>query len=402
MANAVGVDSGRGAGTLNTGLDNASLDEATRLAGYDHRGARASIAITEDNVRDFCNYIGDTNPLYTEPARGVAGRFGRPLAPPTMVGTAIIAPGLRGVQWIYGGASWRFPGLFGPGDVISQTGRLIGAEMKSGRSAARMIIQQGRTTCTNQHGDVVVEADLYCTRVPRRRAEGGLNYAARDVRWTPDDLEEMRVRFSKQASMRRGSQLRYFEDVAVGDVIQALSFGPLRLSDIALTRGSIVFGIIGGKESNGGFGYMLNHYRRHPSDSYENPETGVVEHPHRGHWETFMAREVGMPGIYDVGYQRLGWLARAVTDWMGDDGRLRALEGWLRRPNIVGDVTTISGRVVSKRRVGGQALVDCTFSGINQSDEETLRGSATVELVSRSVESTETVDQSSTDGEASA
>ena len=115
-----------------------------------------------------------------------------------------------------------------------------------------------------------------------------------------------------------------------------------------------------------------------------------------------MAREVGMPGIYDVGYQRLGWLARAVTDWMGDDGRLRALEGWLRRPNIVGDVTTISGRVVSKRRVGGQALVDCTFSGINQSDEETLRGSATVELVSRSVESTETVDQSSTDGEASA
>jgi acyl dehydratase len=386
MSEAVGIDAGRGAGTLNTGLDEASLEEAIRLAGYDHRGARVSITITADNVRDFCNYIGNPNPLYTEPARGVAGRFGRPLAPPTMVGTAIIAPGLRGVQWIYGGASWRFPGLFGPGDVISQTGRLIGAEMKSGRSAAQMIVQQGRTTCTNQHGEVVVEADLYCTRIPRRRAKGGLNYAQRDVRWTTDDLEELRERLAKQASMRRGAELRYFEDVAVGDEIQPLSFGPLRLSDIALTRGSIVFGIIGGKESDGGFGYMLNHYRRHPSDSYVNPETGVAEHPHRGHWETFMAREVGMPGIYDVGYQRLGWLSRAVTDWMGDDGRLRALEGWLRRPNIVGDVTTIAGRVVAKRRVGGQALVDCSFSGLNQADEETLTGSATVELVSRAVD----------------
>lgn len=385
MASTAGAASARSTGTLNTGLDDASLEEATRLAGYDHRGARVTIAVTEDNVRDYCNYIGNPNPLYTEASRGVASRFGRSLAPPTMVGTAIIAPGLRGVQWIYGGASWRFPGLFGPGDVISQTGRLVSAEMKSGRNASQMIIQRGHTLCTNQRGEVVVEADLYCTRIPRRRAKGGLNYTQRDVRWTLDELDELRARVAAQAGRRRGAELRYFEDVEVGDEIEPIMFGPLRLSDIALTRGSIVYGIVGGKEADGGFGYMLNHYRRHPGDSYENPETGVTEHPHRGHWETFMAREVGMPGIYDVGYQRLGWLSRAVTDWMGDDGRLRALEGWLRRPNIVGDVTTISGRVVAKHRQEGRALVDCSFSAVNQSAEETLRGSAVVELVTRDV-----------------
>lgn len=382
----------RSDGTLTTGLDHGSLAEATRLAGYDHRGARVTIPITEDNVRDYCNYIGDTNPLYTEPARAVAGRFGRPLAPPTMVGTAIIAPGLRGVQWIYGGASWRFPGLFGPGDVISQTGRLVGAEMKRGRNASQMIIQQGHTVCTNVRGDVVVEADLYCTRIPRRRAKGGLNYSKRDVRWTPDQLDELRNRLLAQRDNRRGEKIRYFEDVEVGEEIAPTMFGPLRLSDIALTRGPIVYGIIGGKEADGGFGYMLEHYRRHPSDSFENPETGVVEHPHRGHWERFMAREVGMPGIYDVGYQRLGWLCRSATDWMGEDGRLLALEGWLRRPNIVGDVTTISGKVVSKREEeapGGRARtgsVECTFVARNQDGEETLTGSATIELVARGSE----------------
>ena len=160
--------------------------------------------------------------------------------------------------------------------------------------------------------------------------------------------------------------------------------GPLRLSDIALTRGAIVYGIVGGKE-NGGFGYMLDHYRRHPADTYINPETGATEHPHRGHWEQYMAEEVGMPGIYDVGYQRLGWLCRFVTDWAGDDARLRMLEGTLRKPTIVGDVTVIAGRVVEKKVTGGCAVVVCSLVATNQQGEETVTGKAEIELLSRMV-----------------
>lgn len=362
-----------------------SMRDASRLVGFDHRGARVTIPITEDNVRDYCNYIGTSNPLYLEPAEGIASRWGRPLAPPTMVGTAIIAPGLRGVQWIYGGAHWKFPKLFGSGDTISQTGKLVDAVVKNGRNASQMIIQHGHTVCTNQHGEIVVEADLYCTRIPRRRASGGLKYEKRDVRWTTDQLEELGQRVAAQRDRRRGREVLYWDDVKVGDTIPEVIFGPLRLTDIALTRGSIVYGIVGGRESDGGFGYMLNHYRRHPGDSFENPETGVTEHPHRGHWEKFMAREVGMPGIYDVGYQRLGWLCRVATDWMGNDGRLLELEGRLRRPNIVGDITAVSGRVASKSVVDGSAVVVCELTGANQTGEETVVGSATIELVSRAV-----------------
>jgi acyl dehydratase len=366
-------------------IGEASLAEARRLIGYDYRGARTTLEVTADNTRDYASYIGSGNPLYLDPEYARASRWGRPLAPPTMVGTAIIAPGLKGVQWIYGGARWRFPRLFGPGDRLAQSGQLVDAELKSGRAAARMIMQKGLTRCVNAEGAVVVETEVYTMRVPRRRASSaGLNYARRETAWTAGELDDIAERLLRQRERRRGPDTRYWEDTDIGAPVEETLCGPLRLSDIALTRGTIVYGIIGGgRDDNGGYSYMLDHYRRHPAHSYENPETGVTEHPHRGHWEQYMADEVGMPGIYDIGYQRLGWLCRVVTDWMGDDARLRSIEGWLRRPNVVGDVTYISGRVTGKRLDDGVATVTCSLEAKNQHGEETMRGAAEIELLSR-------------------
>ena len=373
-------------GSLRSGIDEHSLAEAARLVGYDHRGARTTIEITADNVRDYCNYIDSGNPLFRDPAYAKRSRWGRPLAPPTMVGTAIIAPGLRGVQWIYGGARWRFPGLFGAGDVLAQSGELVGAELKQGRNAANMIMQKGVTRCINTQGQTVVEAETFCMRIPRRQSKGGgLAYAKREVSWTRDELDGFGERVVREREQRRGAAPLYWDDVSVGDPIPEMLCGPLRLSDIALTRGTIVYGIVGGKERDGGHGYMLDHYRRHPADSFVNPQTGVTEHPHRGHWEQYMAEEVGMPGIYDVGYQRLGWLCRVATDWVGDDGRLLMLEGTLKRPVIVGDLTLISGRVTEKTLRDGRAVIVCALSGKNQTGEETVAGKVEFELLARSL-----------------
>lgn len=384
MNNANDVQARRAQGTLRTEIDGEkSLAEAKKLVGYDHRGARTTIEITEDNVRDYCNYIDCSNPLFLEPARGKSSRWGRSLAPPTMVGTAIIAPGLKGVQWIYGGARWHFHNLFGPGDMIAQTGTLLGAELKTGRNASNMIMQKGLTRCVNQRGELVLETEVFCMRIPRGRGAGGLSYKKREVRWTQSQLDSFDEQILRQREKIRGPEILYWDDVTVGQEFPQVICGPLRLSDIALTRGSIVWGIVGGKEDSGGFGYMLDHYRRHPADTYINPETGVTEHPHRGHWEQYMAEEVGMPGIYDVGYQRLGWMCRAVTDWIGDDARLLVLDGMLRKPTIVGDVTTFLGQVVEKSVEGGRPIIVCRMIGTNQNGEETVTGRAKIELISR-------------------
>jgi acyl dehydratase len=374
----------RSQGTLRTAIEgDRSLDEAQRLVGYDHRGARTTIEVTADNTRDYCNYIDSINPLYTDPAYGKRSRWGRPLAPPSMVGTAIIAPGLRGVQWIYGGTRWRFPGLYGPGDMLSQTGTLVGADLKHGRNASNMIVQNGFTRCVNQHGQTVVETEVFCMRIPRKRSAGGLKYEKREVRWSRDELDGFGERIERERTALRGAVPRYWDDMVEGEPMDEILFGPLRLSDIALTRGTIITGMVGGKEKDGGFGYMLDHYRRHPADSYVNPDTGVTEHPHRGHWEQYMAEEVGMPGIYDIGYQRLGWLCRYITDWMGDDARLLMLEGALRKPVIVGDLTLISGTVAHKKIVDGRAIIYCKLVGKNQNGEETIVGKAEIELLAR-------------------
>jgi len=371
-------------GTLRTTLQgDASLAEAQKLVGYDYRGARATIEVTLDNVRDYCGFVDTTNPLYTNPEYAKRSRWGRPLAPASMVGTAIIAPGLRGVQWIYGGARWRMPGLFGPGDTISQSGTLTGAELKEGKHAQSMIIQKGLTRCMNQRGELVVEAELSCMRIPRGKKSGGLSYGKREVKWTDGELDGFAERLIRQRKAIRGREIMYWDDVAVGQPLPEILCGPLRLTDIALTRGTIAFGIVGGRERDGGYGYMLDHYRRHPADSFVNPETGVTEHPHRGHWEQYMAEEVGMPGIYDIGYQRLGWLWRVVTDWAGDDARLLMLDGRLRRPTIVGDLTLFSGEISRKFVRGGKGVIALKIVARNQLGEETLTGSAEIELLSR-------------------
>ena len=93
-----------------------------------------------------------------------------------------------------------------------------------------------------------------------------------------------------------------------------------------------------------------------------------------------MAREVGMPGVYDMGPQRVSWLCRFVTDWMGDDAFLVRLSASLRRPNIVGDVTRFRGRVKRKWIEDGRYLVECDAWAINQRGDITMPGSAVISL----------------------
>ena len=89
------------------GLDSGSLADARRLIGVDYRGARAEVEITTDGIRDFCNYMGSENSLFLDADYAENTRWGGIVAPPAMVGQAIIAPGLRGIQWIYAGIEWE-------------------------------------------------------------------------------------------------------------------------------------------------------------------------------------------------------------------------------------------------------------------------------------------------------
>jgi len=365
-------------------LWDGALEEARSLIGIELRrtGQTWNTEASPDAVRQFCWGIGDDNPLFCDPAYGAATRWQSGLAPGCFlysIDTTVVAPKLRGIQWLYGGTDWEWYRPIRHRDAFTVRATLLDAVEKRGGKAAAFIIQTGEVVYTNQHGERVCRALGHTARTPRARARDGLKYEPRAAhRYTPQELEE--IARALDAEEPRGAVPRWWEEVEMGDTVPPLLKGPLTITDMICWY------------SGGGHSYQAHRRahlqrRRHPADAYVNPETGAQDSAARGHTEDRMAREVGMPGGYDVGPQRISWLGQLMTHWIGDDGFLRALSVRVRRPNIFGDVSRCRATVVDKRIEDRVHLVDLELSVVNQLDETTATGTATVELPSHTASS---------------
>ncbi|HMS81141.1 MAG TPA: MaoC family dehydratase N-terminal domain-containing protein [Burkholderiaceae bacterium] len=357
-----------------------ALEEARSLIGVDLRRTHQTwyTEASPDAVRHFCWGIGDDNPLFCDPGYGAGTRWGTGLAPGCFlyaIDSTVVAPKLRGVQWLYGGTDWEWYRPIRHRDAFTTTARLLDAVEKRGGKAAAFIVQTGEVLYVNQRGERVARALGHTARTPRARAKDGLKYEARPThRYAPEELEAFARALDAEAP--RGAPPRHWEDVEVGATLPPLLKGPLTITDMICWY------------SGAGHSYQAHRRahlqrRRHPADAYVNPQTGAQDSAARGHTEAAMAREVGMPGGYDVGPQRISWMGQLVTDWMGDDGFLRRLGARVRRPNIFGDVSWCRGTVVDRRVEDGVHLVELELEVENQLGETTATGTATVELPSR-------------------
>lgn len=357
-----------------------ALEEARSLIGVELRRTHQSWNTTAsaDAVRHFCWGIGDDNPLFCDPDYGPNTRWGTGLAPGCFlyaIDTTVVAPKLRGIQWMYGGTDWEWYHPIRHGDRFSVRARLLDAVEKRGSKAKAFIIQTGEVLYTNQHGQLVCKALGHTARTPRARAKDGLKYEARPPhRYTAEELEH--IAQAIESEELRGRTPRHWEDVQVGLWIQPMLKGPLNITDMICWY------------SGGGHSYQAHRRahmqrKRHPADGFINPDTGAQDSAARGHTEEKMAHEVGMPGGYDVGPQRISWMGQLMTNWMGDHGFLRKLSASVRRPNIFGDVSWCKARIADKRVEEGAHLIDLELQVDNQLGETTATGKAVVELPSR-------------------
>ncbi|MFM1988075.1 MAG: hypothetical protein RJA99_1032 [Pseudomonadota bacterium] len=357
-----------------------ALEEARSLIGVELRRTNQTwyTEASPDAVRHFCWGIGDDNPLFCDPAYGAGTRWGGGLAPGCFlyaIDSTVVAPKLRGVQWMYGGTDWEWYAPIRHRDAFTVSARLLDAVEKRGGKAAAFIIQTGEVKYVNQRGELVARALGHTARTPRARAKDGLKYEPRAPhRYGAEELEHLA--HAMDAEELRGSTPRFWEDVRPDDAVQPMLKGPLTITDMICWY------------AGAGHSYQAHRRahlqrRKHPADAYVNPATGAQDSAARGHTEAAMAREVGMPGGYDVGPQRISWLGQLMTNWMGDDGRLRRLSVRVRRPNVFGDVSWCKGRVVDVRIEDGAHLVELELKVDNQLGETTATGSAVVELPSR-------------------
>ncbi len=365
--------------------DEAIEDARSRIGLWLRRDVHAPARYEPVSLHDIRRWawysVGDDNPLWSDAdyARGTV--WGVTIAPPTFLYTidsTIVAPGLRGVQWIFAGSRWTHERPVKVGDTITARARLIDVQVREGRSVPRFVNQVGEVLFENQRGERVARCETDIFRVPRKRSGQGIRRDERTPyarpRYTREAID--RVAAEYRAEARRGAEPRYWEEVEVGEALPAIAKGPLTLVDIV--------GFYAGRRTVYPVLKMAFADReRHPANVYVSPETGIPMHPAAGHYDAEIAREVGMPDAYDQGWMRLNWGAHLITNWAGDLGVVRRYAGRLPKPNLIGNLTRLEGRVTGKAKVEGEPLVDLEWWGTDQTGTRNCEGTATVRLPSR-------------------
>jgi acyl dehydratase len=338
---------------------------------------------TIDTLRNFCNGIGDLNPLYRDTERGRLSRYGSMLAHPMFpmafgwVGRS--RWGLPGVHGFYVGNDWDLFRHIRPGDRISAIERVVGVEEKESKFSRRLVMQYVEASYFNQRGELVARALGTCTRHERKAAkEAGKYKDITPYQYSDEELAKIEEASLKEEERIRGENVLYWEEVNEGDELPPIVRGPLSLMD---TMGFLV--ATGRGHTHG---VVLKAAIKHPGHFFRNPEaSGGIEYTGIGHHRESVAKEVGVPGTYDYGPQRSAWMASLITNWMGDAAFLKRVRTELRMFNTMGDSTWCKGRVIRKYLKDKHALVDIEISGENQREAQNTRGMATVILPSREV-----------------
>lgn len=364
-----------------------ALADLRGMIGVQLRPERYIREATIDTITNFCNGIGDLNPLHRSEEYARWTRYGQIVAPACFL-YARTWPGrtrfgLPGVHGFHAGNDFTWKRRIRIGDRIDAIDRVVGVEEKKSRFSGRLVITTVETTFWNQHGEEVATGFGWNTRHERTASRQGRGDSENvrkpsDTVHDPEQLNLIETFQATEDETQRGAIPRYWDDVSVGDTIGPFYRGPLSLTDIT----AFLIGCGRGKAH----GAALQEARRHPAHYFRNPDAGgAIEYTGSGHQQASVAEQVGAPGVYDFGPQRVSWLGTMMEHWMGDDGFLIRLRGELRGFNVIGDVTTLTGVVTQKYRDGDEALVDVTISGENQTGVETIPGLATVRLPSKAV-----------------
>lgn len=372
---------------INTEINDDEIEKAQAFLGQPLRIQQYNYEATRDTIRHYAYGVGDDNPLWCDPAYAEAGPHGTIVAPPTFYYTffsAGITPAFDGLQAFFGGGRFKVHRLVRRGEEVVATAKLVDMYERQGQTASKMVIQVGNVEYRTTAGELLCEYESRAIRTPRRKEAGGPAHKPREAyRYTDEEYADIERQVLAQE--RRGAQKRFWEDVVVGDELPARVKGPMNMA----TYMSYYAGNLNGA------GYVAcemqwrtrHNAKHHPELVPNNRGLGwLIEQtwPGVAHTDDATARQVGMPGAYDNGWNRLGWMSQVVTDWCGDDGHLDTIDVRVRKPNIMGDTTWCSGKVTAKREEGGQHLIDVELTGVNQLGDVNTTGTATVVLPSRS------------------
>ncbi len=339
---------------------------------------RQNEVASKDAIRQFCNGIGDENPLFREPEYAARTRWGHIIAPPMFL-YAVAAPqgmeGLPGVHAFHCGCAWEWFRTIHVNDELTCVDIPLDLVEKQGKMGGRQFLQIGKAIYYNQRGEVVGTQKRETMRIERGAAKERGKYAEiKKYRYTEEELR--RIDEAYEAEEIRGANPKFWEDVNVGGELTPVVKGPLGQTDM-------VEFWVGSGGGQGAHRIRRKYMKRHPMWGVKDPETGVLEPMADVHYESSKSDAIGVPVAYDLGVQRFSWAGHLMTNWMGGDGFLKKLSARCIRFNMFGDTQFIGGTITKKYQEGDEYLVDVEIKTVNQRGEETMPGKATVSLPSR-------------------
>lgn len=343
-----------------------------------------------DVMRAFARSYGDDNPLFVDEDYGLDTRWGAQIAPP-MINIAVTKdlmadpipreqrrPPFRGIHVFVSGSTTDWYRPVYDGDTVYSFEGFDNVEFKDSEFAGRSLLVTRIHVQFNQRAEIVQIQRVLTIHTERHESKKRKKYdTVERATYTADDIAAIDEIYA--AEQRRGAEPRYWEDVAVGDVLPTMAKGPLTVTDM------VVF-------HSGGYGFApytpctgrLWYQNRQRIGAFYIPnDQGIPDVAQRIHWDAEYARSIGIPASYDYGMMRDCWLTHYLTDWVGDDGWIDSMSSQMRKFNYLGDMHTFTGEVVGKRRDGAQYLVDIEFRGTSQRGEVTCPATATVSLPSR-------------------
>jgi acyl dehydratase len=386
-------------------ITDESVEMMRRRIGYPNPTVRSGIVTlpwntqcTADGIRHFCEGYGDANPLFVDPRHGPRTRWGSQIAPPGFEATMgydrspqpseelarETRGALRGVQLFHSGNESRFYRPIVPGDVLNRSQVVDQVDDKPRSSfAGRSVIVTNLLQWANQGGVVVSDQRKWFVHAERKPvgADDGAKKEPRPrdepASYTDDQLAEIEALYD--AEFLRGTDTLFLEDVEIGAPLPTMVKGPLTITDMINMH-------MGG----GWFGYgnpplrLAFENRKKMRGFYTKNEFGAWDVVQRVHWDTELARKVGVPATYDIGPMRWAWLIHYCTNWGGDDAWLFRVRGEFRKFNYMGDTTWITA-TVTDARVDDELgpLVDIEVVGTNQRGQQNINGNATLLVSSR-------------------
>ena len=334
--------------------------------------------VTRDAIRHWAWATGDRNPLYLDEAHAAASPICGISAPPCMLyGFNRMSIGYRGglpgVHSMFGGTHWRWKKPIPLGAQVSTEVTFKELTEFPSRFAGRMFKQSSHIRYVDGNGVELADADSWGMRTERVKARKKGKYKKLEPESVSEDqLSEIAAAY--EAEIPRGAEPLYWEDVAEGEAVPGLVRGPYSAT-VAVCFEQAWGGLFIKAHS-----YWFDYLKRHPAAGIPNAY-GVPEPPEAVHWDSPLAKSVGVPEAYDYGPERISWLATMLTNWIGDHGFLEELYCEIRRFNLVGDITYGEAQVTAKEKLeDGRGRLKLDIFAKDQRGHVTAKGWATVLL----------------------